>query len=62
LKSKKYRKKSESIKVILIGLDGNIKLKQISILTIANFFSVIDGIPMRKWGLEIKINACINTN
>lgn len=39
---------SEDFEIILIGLDGRIKLKQNEILLKDNLFSLIDSMPMRK--------------
>jgi len=42
--------------VILIGLDGRIKLSQNSILSSNNLFSLIDGMPMRRQEIENEKN------
>lgn len=42
---KKTRKKFE---VILIGLDGGVKLRQTKMLTRQKLFTLIDGMPMRQ--------------
>ena len=39
---------SEDFEIILIGLDGRIKLKQNEILLKEDLFSLIDSMPMRK--------------
>ncbi|MFP4845029.1 DUF4174 domain-containing protein [Winogradskyella sp. PE311] len=54
--NKIYNPKDEAFKVILIGLDGSIKLNQNSILTPERLFSTIDGMPMRKQELKNKNN------
>lgn len=42
-------KKNESdFEIILIGLDGGVKLRQQEILQTEKLFSLIDGMPMRK--------------
>jgi glutathione peroxidase-family protein len=46
--SKKYVSTKDGLQVLLIGLDGGIKLKQSSILTAEKLFAIIDGMPMRK--------------
>ena len=49
--SKYYRKfnaDKTKFKVILIGLDGGIKLEQKQVLSKEKLFSLIDGMPMRK--------------
>ena len=40
--------KNESFEIILIGLDGQIKLQQTEILTNEYLFRTIDAMPMRK--------------
>jgi hypothetical protein len=44
----KYLENYEGFKVILIGLDGSIKLEQYEILSIDNLLSTIDAMPMRR--------------
>jgi len=39
--------KNENFEIILIGLDGGIKLQQTEILTKQDLFSIIDSMPMR---------------
>lgn len=46
--SKKYVSTKDGLQVLLIGLDGGIKLKQNSILNAEKLFAIIDGMPMRK--------------
>lgn len=48
----KYRRTQEAVEVLLIGLDGGIKLWQTELLTTEKLFVLIDGMPMRK--AEIK--------
>lgn len=43
----KYNSKSQSFKVVLIGLDGGIKLKQSAIISIEKLNGIIDAMPMR---------------
>ena len=51
---KKYVKDNERFKVILLGLDGGIKLEQNSILSPEKLFAIIDGMPMRRNELKRK--------
>jgi len=44
---KKYNPKSEVFKVILIGLDGRMKLEQTEIISIEKLNGIIDAMPMR---------------
>ncbi len=50
----KYKKVSENFKVVLIGLDGNVKMKVNDILSAEKLFSIIDGMPMRSREINIK--------
>jgi hypothetical protein len=51
---KNYVNNNERFKVILIGLDGGVKLTQNSILSTEKLFAIIDGMPMRKRELKNK--------
>ena len=42
-----YKKSDTSFEVVLIGLDGSVKLRQNEILSIEKLFSTIDVMPMR---------------
>jgi hypothetical protein len=44
----KFNPKNEPFAVILIGLDGEIKLEQPTILSTEKLFTIIDGMPIRK--------------
>ncbi|MDP5094209.1 MAG: DUF4174 domain-containing protein, partial [Polaribacter sp.] len=44
----KYNPKNTPFKVMLIGLDGGIKLAQSTVLSKEKLFAIIDGMPMRK--------------
>ena len=44
----------ESREVILIGLDGGVKLRQTKLLTLEQLFTLIDGMPMRRNELRTK--------
>ncbi len=50
--------KKESFEVILIGLDGQIKLRQVEVLTKEDLFKIVDAMPMRK--NELKQNKLKN--
>ncbi len=52
---KKYKKTKSDFEVILIGLDGGLKLRQDSILTKQKLYKLIDSMPMRK--NELKNNG-----
>lgn len=54
LKTEKYKRKSEHFKVVLIGLDGGIKLKQNDLLSLEKLVTMIDGMPMRKREVKSK--------
>jgi len=45
---KKYKSDDTPFEVILIGLDGGIKLTQHELLTCKKLFAIIDGMPMRR--------------
>lgn len=51
---KNYVHNNETFKVLLIGLDGGIKLEQNKILSLEKLFAIIDGMPMRKRELKRK--------
>jgi hypothetical protein len=44
----KFNPKNELFRVILIGLDGKIKLEQPTILSTEKLFTIIDRMPIRK--------------
>ena len=44
----KYNKADNIFKLILIGLDGGIKLEQTEFLSTEKLFAIIDGMPMRR--------------
>ena len=44
---KKYSKNDNQFEIILVGLDGGIKLRQEEIITTDKLFAVIDSMPMR---------------
>lgn len=50
--SKKYVNTKKGLQIILIGLDGGVKLKQNYVLTAEKLFAIIDGMPMRKRELK----------
>ena len=45
---KKYKSAKTNFEIILIGLDGGIKLRQQELLTTRDLFAIIDGMPMRR--------------
>ena len=49
-----FKKTKKPIEIILIGLDGGVKLHQTKLLNLEKLFTLIDGMPMRK--AEIKKN------
>jgi len=51
---KKYKSDDTPFEVILIGLDGGIKLTQHELLTCQKLFAIIDGMPMRRRELRRK--------
>ncbi|XMO87583.1 DUF4174 domain-containing protein [Algibacter sp. AS12] len=50
----KYKSKNSSFEVILIGLDGGIKIRQPHLLTCEKLFEIIDVMPMRKSELKLR--------
>ena len=42
------KKNRSNFEVILIGLDGGVKLRQTKYLTAKKLFTIIDGMPMRR--------------
>ena len=50
----KFNPKNEAFRVILIGLDGKIKLEQSTILSTEKLFTIIDGMPIRKREIQNK--------
>ncbi|MGB5418967.1 DUF4174 domain-containing protein [Algibacter sp.] len=53
---KTYKSVNTSFEVILIGLDGGIKIRQSELLTCEKLFETIDVMPMRKAELKNKKN------
>jgi hypothetical protein len=51
---KKFVNNKDRFKVILLGLDGGIKLEQDRILSPEKLFTIIDGMPMRRNELKRK--------
>ncbi len=49
-----YKKENAPFEVILLGLDGRVKLRQTEILPTQKLFSVIDAMPMRRNELRNK--------
>ncbi len=52
----KYKQTNAPFEVVLIGLDGSVKLRQTKILSSAELFAVIDGMPMRRAELQRQKN------
>lgn len=48
--------KKEAFRVVLIGLDGGIKLEKETVLKKVDLFGIIDSMPMRKAELRTKSN------
>lgn len=48
----KLKRSKDSFEVLLIGLDGGVKLRQSKILTIEKLFRTIDSMPMRILEME----------
>lgn len=48
------KKTSKDFEIVLIGLDGGVKLRQTEILTKEKLFTIIDGMLMRKQELRNK--------
>ncbi|WP_369680359.1 DUF4174 domain-containing protein [Winogradskyella luteola] len=52
----KHNPNDHEFKVVLIGLDGGMKLSQNNILTAENLFSKIDSMPLRNREIKTAIN------
>ncbi|MCK0137145.1 DUF4174 domain-containing protein [Arenibacter sp. S6351L] len=50
----KFANNKEDFKVILIGLDGGIKLEKIEVLSTSELFATIDVMPMRRAEMKNK--------
>ncbi|WP_298766137.1 DUF4174 domain-containing protein [uncultured Polaribacter sp.] len=50
--STKFKNEKGAFKVLLVGLDGGVKLQQDSVLSTEKLFTIIDGMPMRKRELQ----------
>ena len=53
---KKFKKTKNGFEIILIGLDGGIKLRQNELLSTRKLFELIDGMPMRQAEIRNKGN------
>ncbi len=51
----KYKSDDSPFEVVLIGLDGGVKLTQNNILTCEKLFAIIDAMPMRRRELRRKM-------
>lgn len=45
---------NKPFKIVLVGLDGGIKLNQTKILSVEKLFTLIDGMPMRRHEIKSK--------
>jgi len=45
---KYYKKNKSTFEIVLLGLDGNIKLRQSTLLKNKDLYDLIDAMPMRK--------------
>jgi hypothetical protein len=50
----KYNQSEESFKVLLIGLDGGVKINQNEPIFLENLKEIIDRMPMRRSEIENK--------
>ena len=46
------KKKKKNLEIVLIGLDGGVKLRQTELLDLEKLFTLIDGMPMRRQELK----------
>ena len=46
------KEKAESFEILLVGLDGSIKLRKRSLLTHQELFTIVDRMPMRRSEIE----------
>ena len=53
---KTYADKQSEFKVVLVGLDGSVKLQQNQLISTSKLFNTIDSMPMRKSELKNKNN------
>lgn len=53
---KEYKKTNTVFEIILIGLDGGIKLRKKGLLTIDELLSIIDRMPMRQAEIREKLS------
>lgn len=47
-----YKKTNSGFEVILLGLDGGIKLRQDELLSLEKLYAIIDAMPMRRREIE----------
>ena len=50
----RFKKSESDFEVLLIGLDGGVKLHQNNLLTVQKLYSTIDVMPMRRREIESK--------
>lgn len=48
----RYKKTKDPFEILLIGLDGGIKLRKTTLLTLKDLYGLIDAMPMRKEALK----------
>lgn len=51
-----YKQTNKEFEVVLIGLDGGVKLRQTNYLIPEKLFAIIDGMPMRRSEIKFKNN------
>lgn len=49
-----FNPKNQTFKIVLIGLDGGVKLNQTDFLSVEKLFTLIDGMPMRRYEIKSK--------
>lgn len=54
--NEQYRENNRDFEILLVGLDGGIKIRQDEVMTIEQLFSRIDAMPMRRSEIQRKKN------
>lgn len=49
-----FNPKNQKFKIVIIGLDGGVKLNQTDFLSVEKLFTLIDGMPMRRYEIKSK--------
>ena len=52
----RYKQSNNVFEVVLLGLDGDVKLRQTYCLTPEKLFTIIDGMPIRRSEIKTKHN------